>query len=192
MAQVKNYGLIGIGNDVQLGKQGPRLVANADTGTISVTNEGGVATTMSGADGVNASDFITKSQLDALEVNLSGSGFNIQLGNIDANGDLDWHITPDQGDYAGNTGVTRQGAVTSFTNNTTVSEAVDRLNEAALNIYNNTFVRDVNFTVDNSTGGAPLVSTLTISTTGNPTHYTIDWGDGTTTTATTDSTPTHT
>ena len=192
MAQVKNYGLIGVGNDVQLGKQGPRLVANADTGTISVTNEGGVATTMSGADGVNASDFITKSQLDALEVNLSGSGFNIQLGNIDANGDLDWHITPDQGDYAGNTGVTRQGAVTSFTNNTTVSEAVDRLNEAALNIYNNTFVRDVNFTVDNSTGGAPLVSTLTISTTGNPTHYTIDWGDGTTTTATTDSTPTHT
>ena len=192
MAQVKNYGLVGVGGDVQLGKQGPRLIANADSGTISVTNEGGVATTMSGADGVSASDFVTKSQLDALEVNLSGSGFNIQLGNVDSNGDLDWHITPDQGDYAGNTGVTRQGAVTSFTNNTTVSEAVDRLNEAALNIYNNTFVRDVNFTVDNSTGGAPLVSTLTISTTGNPTHYTIDWGDGSTTTATTDSTPTHT
>ena len=191
MAQVKNYGLIGGGSNFQLGKNGPKLVGNADTGAISLTNEGGAPTTLAGANGVQSTDFVTKSQLDALSVELSGSGFGILLGNIDANGDLDWHITPDQGDYAGNTGVTRQGAVTSFTNTTNISEAIDRLNEATFNIYANTFVRDVNFTVDNATGGAPLVSTLTISTTGNPTHYTIDWGDGSTTTATTDSTPTH-
>jgi hypothetical protein len=192
VAQVKNYGLIGVGGDVQFGKLGPKLVANAENGTMAITNEGGAATTLSGADGVNANDFITKSQLDELEVNLSGSGFNILLGNIDANGDLDWHITPDQGDYDGNTSVKRQGAVTSFTGTTNVSDAIDRLNEATYNIYNDSFVRDVNFTVDNATGGAPLVSTLNISTTGNPTHYTINWGDGQTTTATTDSTPTHT
>ena len=192
MAQVKNYGLIGVGSNVQFGKLGPKLAANAESGTLSVTNEGGAATTMSGAEAINANDFITKSQLDALEVNLSGSGFNILLGNIDANGDLDWHITPDAGDYDGNTSVKRQGAVTSFTGTTNVSDAIDKLNEATYNIYNDSFVRDVNFTVDSDTGGAPLVSTLSISTTGNPTHYTIDWGDGNTDTATTDSTPTHT
>jgi hypothetical protein len=192
VAQVKNYGLIGVGNNLQLGKNGPKLVGNADTGSFTITNEGGALTTIIGANATQSSELVTKAQLDALSVELSGSGFGILLGNIDANGDLDWHITPDQGDYTGNTGVTRQGAVTSFTNTTNISEAIDRLNEATYNIYANTFVRDVNFTVDNATGGAPLVSTLTISTTGNPTHYTIDWGDGTTTTATTDSTPTHT
>jgi len=192
VAQVKNYGLIGVGGNLQLGKNGPKLEGNADSGTFVVTNEGGALTTISGANATQSNELVTKAQLDALSVDLSSSGFGILLGNIDANGDLDWHITPDQGDYAGNTGVTRQGAVTSFTNSTNVSEAIDRLNEATYNIYANTFVRDVNFTVDNATGGAPLVSTLTISTTGNPTHYTIDWGDGTTTTATTDSTPTHT
>ena len=192
MGQVKNYGLIGAGTSLQLGKNGPKLLGNADTGTFSLTAEGGELTSIQGANASNSNELVTKAQLDALSVNLSSSGFNTLLGNIDANGDLDWHITPDQGDYDGNTSVTRQGAVTSFTNSTSVSEAIDRLNEATYNVYANTFVRDVNYTVDNATGGAPLTSTLTISTTGNPTHYTINWGDGTSTTATTDSTPTHT
>jgi len=193
MAQVKNYGLIGVGNSLQIGKQGPKLLGNTDAGTFSLTTESGITlTTLEAANGTSASHLVTKAQLDALSLELSGSGFGILLGNIDANGDLDWHITPGQGDYAGNTSVIRQGAVTSFTNSTNVSEALDRLNEATYNIYANTFVRDVNFNVDNATGGAPLVSTLTISTTGNPTHYTVNWGDGTSTTATTDSTPTHT
>ena len=192
MGQVKNYGLIGAGTSLQLGKNGPKLLGNADTGTFSLTAEGGELTSIQGANASNSNELVTKAQLDALSVNLSSSGFNTLLGNIDANGDLDWHITPDQGDYDGNTSVTRQGAVTSFTNDTSVSEAIDRLNEATYNVYANTFVRDVNYTVDNATGGAPLTSTLTISTTGNPTHYTINWGDGTSSTATTDSTPTHT
>ena len=192
MGQVKNYGLIGAGTTLQLGKNGPKLLGNADTGTFSLTAEGGELTSIQGANATNSNELVTKAQLDALSVDLSSSGFNTLLGNIDANGDLDWHITPDQGDYDGNTSVTRQGAVTSFTNSTSVSEAIDRLNEATYNVYANTFVRDVNYTVDNATGGAPLTSTLTISTTGNPTHYTINWGDGSSTTATTDSTPTHT
>ena len=43
-----------------------------------------------------------------------------------------------------------------------------------------------------SSGGNPLSVTLTISSIGNPNGYTIDWGDGDTTTATSDSTPSHT
>ena len=33
MADFKNYGQSGLGRDVQLGKQGPRLVADTGTGT---------------------------------------------------------------------------------------------------------------------------------------------------------------
>ena len=189
---MKNYGLIGVGNNVQLGKNGPKIQGNADSGVISVTGEGGTSTRISGANAINAADFVTKAQLDALETNLSGSGFNIQLGGVDASGDGDWHITPDLGDYDGNSSVARQGAITSFTDSTNVSEAIDKLNEVTLNVYNDTYVRDVNFTVDNAQGGAPLSSTLTIVATGNPTHYSINWGDGTYSNATTDSTPSHT
>lgn len=193
MAQVKNYGLIGVGNNLQLGKNGPKLLGNATTDTVQVTNEGGISLSeIQAANATSSTALVTKAQLDAVSSSAATDGFSLTLGNIDADGDGDWHITPNQGDYAGNTSVTRQGAVTSFSDTEKVSEAIDKLNEAVFNVYNDTFVRDVDFTVDNDTGGSPLVSTLTISATGNPNRYTIDWGDGTSTTATTDSTPTHT
>ena len=60
------------------------------------------------------------------------------------------------------------------------------------NERNNTFVKSVDFTTDKSSGGNPLTATLTITAVGNADRYTIDWGDGNITTATSDSTPTHT
>ena len=193
MANVKNYGLVGVNRSLQLGKQGPKVIGNADTDTFIFTAEDGATlTTVAGANAVASSDLVTKAQLDEVSSSSASNGFSLTLGDIDANGDGDWHITPNQGDYAGNSTVTRQGAVTSLTNAGNVSEAIDKLNEATLNIYNDTYVRDVDFTVDNDTGGSPLVSTLTINATGNANRYTINWGDGSSTTATTDSTPTHT
>ena len=191
MAQVKNYGLIGVGASLQLGKQGPKLKGNADAGLVQIVGEDNATLSrLQGANASSSSDFVTKAQLDAQ--GSATDGFSLTLGNIDATGDGDWHITPNQGDYAGNGSVIRQGAVTTLSNTEKVSDAIDKLNETALNIYNNTYVRDVDYTTDVSSGGAPLTATLTISTTGNPNRYTINWGDGTSTTATTDSTPTHT
>ena len=61
------------------------------------------------------------------------------------------------------------------------------------NIRNNTYVKSVNFTADVTTGSAGLVVTLTITTVGGGANrYDITWGDGDTTSATTDSTPSHT
>ena len=60
------------------------------------------------------------------------------------------------------------------------------------NIRNNTYVKSIDFVSDIVSGGAGLTSTLTITAVGDPNRYTIDWGDGNITTATTDSTPTHT
>ena len=83
------------------------------------------------------------------------------------------------------------GAITDWSGTTKITDAIDDLNECLENIRNDTFVKEVDFTADQTVGGAGLVVTLTITTVGNPNQYEIDWGDGTVDT-TTDSTPTHT
>ena len=84
------------------------------------------------------------------------------------------------------------GAISTLTETHTVTDSIDDLNEALENVRNNTFVKSVDFTADNTVGGAGLVVTLTITTVGNPNRYDITWGDGNSTIGTTDSTPTHT
>ena len=85
-----------------------------------------------------------------------------------------------------------EGAINDWTTSTYVTDAIDDLNELATNMINDTAVANIDFTGDNLVGGAGMVTTLTITADGNPTRYTINWGDGNTTTGTTDSTPTHT
>ena len=122
------------------------------------------------SDPVDAQDLVTKSWHEANQV---AQASNLTLG------------TPSDGIYS-------DGALEDLTAATTVANAVDDLNEALLNVQNNTFVNGVDFTANVTTGGAGLNTTLTISAVGNPNRYTVDWGDGNTTTATSDSTPSHT
>ena len=84
------------------------------------------------------------------------------------------------------------GAIRDWSEFTTVTTAIDDLNELAENIINNTAVTNVDFTANPTAGGAGTAVTLTITADGNPDRYTINWGDGNTTTGTADSTPTHT
>ena len=85
------------------------------------------------------------------------------------------------------------GAYLGLTTGRSVTDAIDDLNETMENIREGTYVQSVDFTADNTIGGAGLVVTLTITTVGGGAdRYTITWGDGDTTTATTDSTPSHT
>lgn len=84
------------------------------------------------------------------------------------------------------------GAVTDWTFDTTVTNAIDDLNEALENVRNNTFVKSVSFTGSPLSGGEGTTVTLTLSVVGNANRYDIEWGDGNTTTGTTDSTPSHT
>ena len=175
MANEYRFGQKGVSTDLQFGKRGPRLVANATTSALQVTATDG--TTLSNMRIANAtidSDAVTKAQLTAEVSNISTNAFNITLG---SGGD---------GDFSS------PGSVTSLTSSTTVSEAIDRLNETTENIRNNTYVKSVDATTNYSSGGNPLAVTLTISVVGNANRYTIDWGDGDTTTATSDSTPSHT
>jgi hypothetical protein len=172
MAQVKNYGLIGVGTELQLGKQGPKLKGNSDTDTFSVTTEGGsTLTTMEGANATTATQFVTKAQMDA---SASGSdGAELLMG---ASTDSSY----------------TDGALQTLTTTTKISDGIDFLNEALENVRNDTFVKSVDFTTNVASGGNPLSVTLTTSVVGNANRYTIDWGDGSSTTATSDSTPSHT
>ena len=67
MAEVKNYGLSGVHRTLQLGKQGPVLVGNADTDSFTVTlQDSSTLTTMGGANASSPEHFVTKAQLDTV------------------------------------------------------------------------------------------------------------------------------
>ena len=171
MAQVKNYGLIGVGTEVQLGKQGPKIKGDADTDVLSVTTEGDVLTTIRAANAITSSDLVTKAQLDASATGSDGA--SLLLGAATDSSYTD-------------------GALQTLTTTTKISDGIDFLNEALENVRNDTFVKSVDFTTNVSSGGNPLTVTLTTSVVGTANRYTIVWGDGDTTTATSDSTPSHT
>jgi len=133
-----------------------------------------------GADPTAPLQVATKQYVDNIEAQLGGN--SIIIG------------PPADGAYANGSGSGNvEGAVTSLESSTKISDAIDVLNEVILNVYNNTYVRDVVATCSvGNTGGAPLTSTLTINVVGNADRYDINWGDGTWTNNTTDSTPSHT
>ncbi len=90
MAEVKNYGLSGVHRTLQLGKQGPVLVGNADTDSFTVTlQDAATLTTMGGANASSPEHFITKAQLDVVYTEaqfLANVNYNdsspVLLGNI--------------------------------------------------------------------------------------------------------------
>ena len=84
------------------------------------------------------------------------------------------------------------GAIQSLTTTTYVTNAIDELNEGLENVRADTFVKSTTFTANTTSGPAGTSVTLTITSVGNPNRYDITWGDGNSTTGTTDSTPTHT
>ena len=131
---------------------------------------------------VSNTDAATKLYVDDLVNAINTVGSAVQIG------------APTDGAYANGSGSGNiEGAVTSLTNSTSVSNAIDSLNEVMFNIHQQTYVRDVVVTcTSGNTGGAPLTATLTINVVGNANAFDINWGDGSYTNNTSDSTPSHT
>jgi len=87
------------------------------------------------------------------------------------------------------------GAYLGLTSSTSVTQAIDDLNETISNIERGTYLKSVSFVADRqsiSEGEDVTLTITTVPTAGANTRYTITWGDGDTTTGTSDSTPTHT
>jgi len=173
----KDYGMHGVHSNVQLGKQGPYIKHNGD-GTISVTGENqSTLTRIQASNATASSDLVTKAQLDEVIGGGGGlSGFSVSLGDISASGDSSW----------------TDGAVQTITNSTTISESIDKINEALENVRNDVFVKNIDASVNVSSGGAPLSVQLTLSPTGNVNQYDVDWGDGSYSNNITTQSPTHT
>ncbi len=109
MADTKNYGIKGVGANIELGKRGNTIESNS--GNVILKTTAGALATIAGANGTASSHFVTKAQLDATTA-ASADGFQIGLGDVTAHGD---------GSYAG-------GAIT-LTDTTKISSAIDSLNE---------------------------------------------------------------
>jgi hypothetical protein len=128
MANVKNFGLEGVASSLQLGKGGANLVA--DSGKIAAkTADGSALTNLEAANPVAAQDVVTKTYLD----NKDGMAFNLG--------------TPTDNGLA-------SGAV-PLTSTTTVTNAVDKLNEILGKL------------VPTSPSNFPGGQTLTLSSTSN-------------------------
>ena len=130
----------------------------------------------------NDTDAATKAYVDSSLAGISTVGNTTQIG------------APTDGVFANGTGSGNiEGAVTSIANTTSVADAIDSMNEVMFNIHQQTYVRDVVVTcTSGNTGGAPLTATLTLNVVGNANAFDIDWGDGSSNSNVTDSTPSHT
>ena len=115
MAEIKNFGLSGVGPDLQFGKAGPRLLLN---GSVF---EARSADASAAANAISSNDVVVLSQLNALAASTSNAiantnanavtdGFHLVLGNTNVYGTGSW-----------------AGAV-SLNNGTNVSSAVELLN----------------------------------------------------------------
>jgi len=160
--QISNNQILSVNADAHI-VLNPNGTGNIDVSSTYINNL---------ADPTQAQDAATKAYVDS---QLSASlGNAIQLG-TSTDGNL---VSP--------------AAYQSWTTATTVTDAIDDLNEVMLNVYNDTYVGSVDFTADTTSGGAGTAVTLTITHVGNANRYDITWGDGDTTIGTTDTTPTHT
>lgn len=88
--------------------------------------------------------------------------------------------------------LTSPGAYAGWSTVTTVTDAIDDLNEMMENVRANTFVKSVTFSSNTTAGGAGTTVLLTFNPTGNPNRYDISWGDGTWSNSVSTSTTTHT
>lgn len=146
MAEIKNFGLVGIGDNVQLGKAGPRLKVNSNVVEARNASDSALAI-VRGANAVTSSDLVTLAQLETgLAENAVSDGFQLVLGDVVEYGDGSW--TP--------------GAV-PLNNNTKVSDAVDSLNEILGKLVPSAPPSFPNGTlsVSNSTGTSPRLASGT-------------------------------
>jgi len=160
---------------------------SAQIGTITITGD-----TIRGASSVDLGS--------PTDITISGGTTGYVL-TTDGNGVLSWASVGSLLASTGSTGMqidlgtpsdsslVTNAAWDGWTSSTKVTNAIDDLNQTALNIAKNTYVGEVTFTANVVAGPSPMTVRFTPSYTGNPDSYEWDFGDGN---ASTSEDPTHT
>ncbi|RYF13061.1 MAG: hypothetical protein EOO77_16285, partial [Oxalobacteraceae bacterium] len=146
MADTKNFGLVGVGTEVQFGKAGPKFLANS--GHFEAVDASGTLTNVKGKAAIAPNDLVTLAQLQQVQSNASTAignvdGFDLSLGDVTSKGDGSW----------------QPGAI-ALTNNTKVSDAVDSLNEVLAKLIPSQPPQFPNgsLSLTNTTGNTPLLA----------------------------------
>jgi len=178
-----------------------RIGINNSTPQYSLDIDGGTAKI--GDIVINGSTISSANPIDfgaTTDITIGGGTSGYVL-TTDGNGVLSWQSVGSLADSTGATGMqivlgtptdfslTDDAAWDSWTSNTKVTNAIDDLNQTALNIAKNTYVGEVEFTANIVAGPSPMTVSFTPSYTGNPDSYEWDFGDGNTSTS---ENPTHT
>ena len=176
MAQVKNYGLIGVGNNLQLGKNGPKLVGNADTGSFSITNEGGALTTIIGANATQSSELVTKAQLDAFSVTLFKANMAAVYADSDINtGDL--LVVTDAGDGEYGVYIANQDAPTQLSHLTAIASRDSAASDAG-SLTSEVLYTSGNVTLGNVSAGSKIEEVMiTVNTVYDDANASMSIGD---------------
>jgi PKD repeat protein len=128
------------------------------------------------------------------DITISGGTSNYVL-TTDGNGTLRWSDIGSLAQATGTTGMTvilgtptdsslnEHASWDSWTPDVYVTDAIDDLNQVALNIAKGTYVGEANFSANVVAGPSPMTVEFTSTVTGNPTNYYWDFGDGTVITA---------
>lgn len=158
------------------------ISGNAIIGNISIL--GNTISSDTGKINFGAPGNIVLSGGTSYDVLYTDGDGNLAFGNLNAIAGMD--------SFSGNNivlGVPTDGSLTAnasydgWTTATTVTDAIDNLNQIALNLGQNTFVGNVQFTANVVAGASPMTVRFTGTSSGNPNSYYWDFGDGNTSTS---------
>jgi hypothetical protein len=158
MAEIKNFGISGVGTNVQLGKAGPRLKVNA--GTVEARNAADDSlAVIRAANAVTDNDVVTLAQLNTSVANAGvADGFHLKMGNVVTDGDGSW----------------LPGAIT-ITDDSKMSDVVDKMN-TVLGLLTPpsppAFPNANALTVSNTSGSTPVLSNGVTDNSGGGSGYT--------------------
>jgi len=173
-------------NRIGVNNSSPQYDLDVDSGTAKI---GDIVFNGSSISSVNPIDLGTTN-----DITISGGTSGYVL-TTDGNGALSWASVGSLLSSTGSTGMqinlgtptdsslTDYAAWDNWTSGTKVTNAIDDLNQTALNIAKETYVGEVAFTANVTAGPSPMTIQFTPTYTGNPTSYYWEFGDGTTSTS---------
>jgi PKD repeat protein len=162
------------------------ISGNADLGNLVTANYINVAVDLQATGNIYANNIVTDN------TTISHNGDITTSGNFTITGGGSLNVDGGVSGVVGNVvllglptdaNLISPGATDHWTENTTITDAIDDLNEITMNVARGKFVGNTYFTISSSAGPSPLTVNFTSTYAGTATTYAWNFGDGTTSTS---------